>query len=228
VWAGEVHVAAAASLKEVLNEIADGYVKQHAGVKIIRYFGASGVIAKQIENGLDADVFISANAEWITYLQNQSLLDTHYRSTLAYNTLVVVGTKATKLQSFTDLTRLEKIAIGSPQSVPAGEYAQQAFTAAGISDTVKDKLILAKDVRDALKYAELGEVDAALVYATDARLSSTVSLLLVVPPADYTRIAYPAGLTVVGAKNAEAIDFFTYLQTPAAKAILTHHGFSVP
>lgn len=223
--AGDINLSAAASLKEVLNELSDSYGKTHPGVKFVKNYGASGQLAKQIENGAPADIFIAANLEWLEYLKNKKLVDAASSGIFTYNTLVFAGTpgKASVMQ---DLTKLEKIAIGSPKSVPAGEYATEAFKKAGLDKQLEKKLVMAKDVRECLMYAERGEVDGAFVYKTDALLAKKAKILFTVPQELYSRITYPLALTVTGEKNKDATEFFAYLHGEEAKAVLTKYGFA--
>ena len=198
--AGDVNLSIAASLKEVINELSDNFAKKQPGVKFLKNYGASGALAKQIENGAPADVFISANLEWMEYLKNKKMVDNGSVSTFTYNTLVFAGA-AGKVSSLQDLPKLEKIAIGSPKSVPAGEYAMAALKKSGIDKQLEKKLVMAKDVRDCLMYAERGEVDGAFVYRTDALQARQSKILFVVPQELYPRVVYPMALTVTGAKN---------------------------
>ena len=224
--AGDVNLSIAASLKEVINELSDGFAKKNSGVRFLKNYGASGALAKQIENGAPADVFISANMEWMEYLKNKKLADTGSISTFAYNTLVFAGA-AGKAASMQDLPKLEKIAIGSPKSVPAGEYAMEALRKAGIDKQLEKKLVMAKDVRECLMYAERGEVDGAFVYRTDALQAKQARILFIVPRELYSRVTYPMGLTVAGAKNGEARAFYRFLQSEEAGSVLRKYGFDL-
>lgn len=228
VQAGEITLSAAASLKEALNDIADVYLPRHPGVSVRRNFGASGVLAQQINHGLEADIFISAHPQWLDFLHAQNLADASTATILAYNELVVVGPPEKQLVNFQDLAAWGPIAVGSPRSVPAGEYAQAAFKNAGILPSVEKKWILSKDVRAALQYAERGDVDAALVYRTDARLSPHVRVLLVVPAELYGRVSYPMALTVRGARDPDAVEFYAFLQAAEAQGVLAKYGFVLP
>jgi len=222
--AGDINFFVAASLKEVVNELSDSFAKKHPGVKFVKNYGASGQLAKQIESGAPADVFISANLEWMDYLKNKRLVDTAGLGTLTYNTLVFAGTPG-KSSTMQDLLKLERIAIGSPKSVPAGEYATEAFRKAGIDKQLEKKLVMAKDVRECLMYAERGEVDGAFVYKTDALQAKQAKILFTVPQELYPRVTYPMSLTTAGAKNRVAAEFFAFLHGEEAKTVLTKHGF---
>jgi molybdate transport system substrate-binding protein len=225
VLAGDINLSVAASLKEVINELSDHFSKKHPGIKFVKNYGASGALAKQIENGAPSDVFISANMEWMDYLKNKKLVDTASIGTFTYNTLVFAGAPG-KASSIQDLVKLERIAIGSPKSVPAGEYATEALNKAGLYKQLEKKLIMAKDVRECLMYAERGEVDGAFVYKTDVLQAKQAKILFTVPQELYPRVTYPMSLTVAGVKNKEAVAFFSYLHSDDARSVLTKYGFA--
>jgi len=225
VLAADVNLSVAASLKEVINDLSDSFARKHPGVKFLKNYGASGALAKQIDSGAPSDIFITANLEWMDYLKNRKLIDSASIGTFTYNTLVFAGTPG-KAASMQDLTKLEKIAIGSPRSVPAGEYAMEAFKKAGLDKQLEKKLVYAKDVRECLLYAERGEVDGAFVYKTDALLAKQAKILFTVPQELYPRVTYPMALTVAGVKNRNAAAFFAYLHSDDAKAVLTKYGFA--
>jgi molybdate transport system substrate-binding protein len=225
VRAGDINLSVAASLKEVINELSDSFAKKHPGVKFVKNYGASGTLAKQIEHGAPSDVFISANLEWMDYLKNRKLVDVASIGTFAYNTLVFAGTPG-KASSMQDLIKLEKIAIGSPRSVPAGEYAMEAFKKGGLDKQLEKKLVMARDVRECLMYAERGEVDGAFVYKTDALQAKQAKILFTVPQELYQRVTYPMAQTVAGKKNTDAASFFAYLHSDDAKSVLAKYGFA--
>lgn len=225
VLAAEVNLSVAASLKEVINELSDRFAKKNPGAKFIKNYGASGALAKQIENGAPADIFISANLEWMAYLKDKGLTDVASIGVFTYNTLVFAGAPG-KASSMQDLLKLERIAIGSPRSVPVGEYAMEAFKNAGIGKQLEKKLVMARDVRECLMYAERGEVDGAFVYRTDALLAKRAKILFTVPQDLYPRIKYPQSLTTAGAKNKDATAFFAYLHGDDAKTVLAKYGFA--
>lgn len=223
--AGNVNLSVAASLKEVINELSDNFAKKNPAVKFLKNYGASGALAKQIESGAPSDIFITANLEWMEYANNKKLVESATIGTFTYNTLVFAGAPG-KAASMQDLIKLERIAIGSPKSVPAGEYATAAFKKAGLDKQLEKKLVMAKDVRECLMYAERGEVDGAFVYRTDALQAKQAKILFTVPQDLYPRVTYPMSLTVTGAKNKNAAAFFAYLHGDEAKAVLTKYGFA--
>ncbi len=224
-FAGEVNLAIAASLKEVVTELSAGYAKEHPGTSFVPNFGASGALAKQIESGAPADLFIAANQEWMDYLNGKQLIAAETIGPFAYNSLVFAGAPG-KAASLQDLAKLDKIAIGSPKSVPAGAYATEAISKAGLTAALEAKLVMAKDVRECLMYAERGEVDGAFVYKTDALMSKAVGILFTVPQELYPRVTYPLALTAAGAKNTDAAGFLAYLKGPGGSAVLEKYGFA--
>jgi molybdate transport system substrate-binding protein len=224
--AGEINLSVAASLKEVINELSDSFAQKNPGVRFLKNYGASGALAKQIESGAPADIFISANLEWMEYLKNKKQVEIASIGTFTYNTLVFAGNPAKKVGGLNDLAKLNRIAIGSPKSVPAGEYATEALKKAGVEKQLEKKLIMARDVRECLMYAERGEVDGAFVYLTDALQAKQAKVLFTVPQELYPRVTYPMGLTVAGARNRDAEAFYKYLQGSEATAVLGKYGFS--
>ena len=218
--AGDINLSAAASMKEAVSELANNFAGKNPGVKFKNNFGASGAIAKQIENGAPADLFLSANLEWMDYLKKKRLMDEKNIRTFAFNALVFVGKPDLKVKKIEDVVKLNKIAIGSPKSVPAGQYAVEAFKKAGIDKKLENKLIMGKDVRACLMYADSGEVSGAFVYMTDARMAKNVKILFTVPQNLYPRVTYPIGLSAAGSKKAEAAAFYKFLQSPEAEKVL--------
>lgn len=224
--AGEINLSAAMSLKDVITDLSKTFSEKNPNIKFRINLGASGAIAKQVAGGAPADMFISANIKWMTFLKEKTLIDDKYSRIFAYNVLVFVGKPGLNVKTIQDILKLDRIAIGSPGSVPAGEYAMQALNKAGIENKLKNKLVMAKDVRSCLLYADNGEVDGSFVYKTDAVVMAKNSKILFTVSQDmYPRVTYPMALTVSGSRNHEAVEFFKYLQTKNAKDILIIHGF---
>jgi molybdate transport system substrate-binding protein len=192
--------------------------------------GASGALAKQIAQGAPTDLFLSAHRKWIDYLVDEGRVAPGAVRTLAANRLVFVGAPGVRAASLGDLPALRRIAIGSPQSVPAGQYAEETLRRAGLFDRLAatGQLVMAQDVRQALVYVDRGEVDGAFVYRSDARLARQAVLLFEVPAELHSPITCPMALTVAGALNPEAAAFFDFLQSEGAKRVLEKHGFIVP
>jgi molybdate transport system substrate-binding protein len=225
--AADVNLSVAASLKEAVTQLSDDFTKKSPGTVFQKNFGASGALAKQIENGAPCDVFFSANVEWIDYLKDKKLLDAGTITNFAFNELVFVGRPDLNVKGMKDVLKLDKIAIGSPKSVPAGQYAMEALKKTGLDAQLEKKLVMAKDVRECLMYADRGEVDGAFVYKTDVQMAKNVKILFIVPQDLYPRVTYPVALTVTGSKNADAAAFYKFLQSDEAKKVLAKYGFAV-
>ncbi len=226
--ATDINLSVAASLREAVTQLTDDFTKKNPDLKFQNNFGASGALAKQIEAGASCDLFFSANVEWVDYLKENKLIDGNNVSIFAFNELVFVGKPDLKVSGLSDVVRLEKIAIGSPKSVPAGQYAMEAFKKAGIAPQLEKKLVMARDVRECLMYADRGEVNGAFVYKTDAeQMAQNVRILFTVPQNLYPRVTYPMALTLTGAKKSEAVAFYKFLQSPGAKTVLSKRGFAV-
>ena len=225
-----IRISVAASMTDVFRELIAGFVKQSPGVTVQPNFGPSGGLAKQIEQGAPADLYVSANPKWMKYLVEHHLIDGASNRVFAHNTLVFAGWKNAKVSSMGDLAGLERIGIGSPGSVPAGQYAKQALENAGLWKQLKDahKLVMAKDVRQALMYADRGETDGSFIYKTDALLAARAVILFEVPQKFYNPVTYPLALTVSGASKPGAKAFYAYITSPAGAAIERKYGFTVP
>ena len=231
---GEVRltVSAASSLRDALTEIAGRFEAEHPGTRVRLNFGASGALRQQIEHGARVDVFVSAAERPMDALAERGLIDPASRRTLAGNELVLVvpAGEAATVDGFEDLASpgVERVAIGAPASVPAGEYALQALRALGIAEAVEGKTVYAQHVRQVLAYVESGNVDAGIVYRTDAAASDRVRVAAAAPPGTHRPVTYP--LAVVGSTRhpREARAFAEYLQGADAAAVLERHGFRVP
>lgn len=227
VWAQPVNLSVAASMTDAFKEIMTGFSAVHPGVRLRPNFASSGSLAKQIEQGAPADIYVSANPKWMNYLLEKKMIAPGTDRIFAYNKLVFVGEKKSAGVSLAGLVRLDRIALGSPRSVPAGQYARQAMDRAGIYAVLEQakKLVMAKDVRQALLYADRGEVDGAFVYRTDALLAVDAKVLFTVPDELYDRVSYPIAMTIPGAQKAMATAFYDYMGSPEAIAILGKYGF---
>jgi molybdate transport system substrate-binding protein len=226
--ADEVRISAAASLTDAVKELVIGYQRQYPEIKLLPNFASSGALAKQIYAGAPADIYISANPKWMDYLQQQALIDVASEQVLVQNSLVFVGVQPL-VSTISELPKLQRIALGSPKSTPVGRYAEQALSKAGLYSRLLtgQKLILAKDVRQALLYAERGEVDGAFVYRSDALLAKQAKILFAVPQELYPLVVYPAALTKTGIEKSAAKQFFAYLHSNAAQQIFRKYGFLI-
>ncbi len=225
--ATDIRLSVAASMTDAFKELVTTYENRTQDVKLLVNFASSGALAKQIAQGAPADIYVSANPKWMNYLVEQKLIPADQVSTFAHNSLVFIAGKDAPIKKLDDITQLNSIAIGSPKSVPAGQYAEQALRAAGLYEKLQAKLILSKDVRQALMYADRGETDGAFVYKTDALLAREAVILLEVPQSLYNEVTYPIAPTKEGLGKPQALAFLDFLKTDRACAILKKYGFVV-
>jgi molybdate transport system substrate-binding protein len=228
----QLTVSAAASLTEALGEIKTAFEAAHPSIAINYNFGASGTLQKQIEQGAPADLFLSASAKNMKALVDEGLVSGEDSRDLLGNSLVVIVPKGGN-KNLTTLAALKgqeigKIAIGIPESVPAGDYAQQALAKEGEWDALKDKLVQSKDVKAVLQAVETGNADAGFVYRTDALSSTKADIAFDVDPAAYPAIRYPAGIIKNSQHRAEAEQFYAYLQSDEAMTVFRKYGFTDP
>lgn len=223
-------VSAAASLKDALEEIQPVYQQTQPNVTIKYNFGSSGALQQQIEQGAPADIFISAARRQIDALEQKGMLVPGTRSNLANNRLVlIVPHNSTGVNSFFNLTdaNIRRIAMGEPRSVPAGQYAQQVLEKLGIFNQIKPKLVFANNVRQVLASVESGNADAGLVYATDAKISNRVKVVVAADEKFHSPIVYPMGVIKTSRNIPAAKEFLDFLSSNQAKAILRKYGFIV-
>ncbi|WP_151733143.1 molybdate ABC transporter substrate-binding protein [Paenibacillus tengchongensis] len=225
----EIIVSAAASLQDSLDKIAVQYEKQHPDIDLVFNYGASGTLQKQIEQGAPADLFFSAGDKQMNALVDAGLIGDH--TELLKNQLVLVApaNSKTTITAITELTdkAFKKVAVGQPESVPAGQYAQQALTYKKVWDTLQSKLVFAKDVRQVLSYVETGNADAGFVYKTDALTSGKVKIVLTVGAHAHKAINYPVGIIKESDHQKEAKAFYNYVQTKASGDVFTGYGFKL-
>ena len=232
VRAGSIKVAAAISLRETLTDIAANYERDtHEHVELV--WGSSGQLLAQIKGGAPIDLFISAADPQVDELIRLNLADQSSRRTVAGNEMVLIvpANSASTLKSFDALTEnsVQKIAIGEPRTVPAGEYAMQVLKFYKLGDKVKDKLVYGTNVRQVLEYVERGEVSAGIVYATDAKeAGDKVDVVATASRDSHGSIQYPAVIIRSGKSPDLARKFMEHLSSEAARAALTQHGFTLP
>ncbi len=228
----ELIISAAASLTDSMNEIQALYEKEHSDIKLVFNYGSSGVLQQQIEQGAPSDLFLSAGKKQMTALVDKQLIDEIRQTGLVLNELVIVV--STDLQgtvtSIADLIKpqYEKLAIGEPDSVPAGSYAKQSLEHYKLWDQLQQRLVYAKDVRQVLTYVETGNADAGFVYKTDALTSKKVKVASIIDPSSHKPIEYPMGIVKATKRLQEAQDFYDFLQSAEARKIFVKYGFSIP
>jgi molybdate transport system substrate-binding protein len=222
-------VFAAASLTNVLGKLSADW-EATSGVHAKLSFAASSVLARQIEAGGTADVFISADQEWMDYLQARNLIDKASRRNLVGNRLVLIAPADSQLTlkiapgfKLADALGKGRLATGDPDTVPVGRYARSALTTLGVWDEVADRLVRADNVRSAMMFVSRGEVPLGIAYATDAAVDSKVRVIDVFPANTHAPITYPAA--VLGAAKPEAAAFVAFLAGEKARAAWRKFGF---
>ncbi|PJG85855.1 molybdate ABC transporter substrate-binding protein [Conservatibacter flavescens] len=226
-------IYAAASLTNALQDVAAEYKKDKPTEDIVFSFASSSTLAKQIEEGAPADIFISANNKWMKYLSEKNLTAKNTEKVLLGNDLVMIAPKKSAVENvdISQGTWIEQLkgqflSVGDPDHVPAGQYMKESLIKLGLWEQVEPRLARGKDVRAALALVEQSEVPLGVVYATDAKVSQKVKVVGIFPEGSYTAVEYPVA-ALKGRDNAEVQDFLNYLSSERAKNIFVNYGFSV-
>ncbi len=226
-------IFAAASMKNALDEATANWVKETGKPAPKISYAASNVLAKQIESGAPADLFVSADLDWMDYAASKNLIKPDTRVSLLGNKIVLVGAKDTTLKvelapgvDLSGALGSSRLAMGNVDSVPAGKYGKAALEKLGGWDKVKDKIAQADNVRAALLLVSRGEAPLGIVYATDAAADPQVKVVATFPEGSHPPIVYPVAVTKDSA-NPDAQAFLTYLRGPAAKPVFEKQGFTV-
>jgi molybdate transport system substrate-binding protein len=225
----DISVAAAASLTNALTDISQNYQK-HSGVKVTNSFASSSVLARQIENGLPADVFIAADSQWMDTLYDKGKIDGTSRRNLLGNTLVLIAPKGHGFKArLAKGGRLAaafdgKLCTGETETVPVGKYAKEALQNLMLWDDLKSRVVGTEDVRAALAFVERGECAAGIVYETDAKISDKVEIVGTFPERSHSPIVYPMALV---SQSTQARDFLNYLAQKEASDVFVRYGFKV-
>jgi molybdate transport system substrate-binding protein len=226
----DVTVFAAASLKSALDEIAADFTTK-TGVPVVRSYGGTPALARQIAEGAPADIFLSASEQWMDDLAEKGLIRPESRRDLLGNRLILVahGTFApVTVDRDLDLAGMlagGKLAMAMVESVPAGQYGKEALESLGLWQGVEASVVQSENVRAALKLVEIGEAPFGIVYASDAIAGQGVTVAGTFPKDSHAPIVYPAALTVTSVTDAQG--FLDYLETPAAEAVFVAQGFQV-
>jgi molybdate transport system substrate-binding protein len=227
--AADIIVFAAASTKETVDKIAADFDKMGKG-HVVASYASSGDLAKQIQNGAPAAIFLSADKKWMDFLASRNLIVPDSRRDLLGNDLVLVAPVDSKTPTSTDNLAAAlgggKLAIGDPDSVPAGNYARAALKSLNQWQALTPDLVQAKDVRAALAFVERGEAAAGIVYATDALVTKKVRIVGAFPASSHPPIVYPVAL-VAGKDDADARAFYQFLFGPEARTVFLAAGFTV-
>jgi molybdate transport system substrate-binding protein len=224
-------VFGAASLTNVLQDVGDAYTKE-TSIAVKFSFAASSTLARQIENGAPADIFMSADSDWMDYLQARHLIQDATRRNVVGNRLVLIAPADSTLKlkigphfGLAAALGAGRLATGDPAAVPAGRYAQAALTTLGVWDEVKDRLVRAESVRSALSFVDRGEAPLGIVYETDALIDKGVRVIDVFPADTHPPIVYPVALTRVA--RPAAAKFSDFIAGPAAAEMFKAYGFAV-
>ena len=229
---GKITVFAAASLTSAMQDIAAVY-KKEKNVDVVSSFASSSTLARQIEAGAPADLFISADQKWMDYAVDKKAVDAASRVTLLGNSLVVVAPKAStqgevsinKETNWTSLLKGGRLAVGDPEHVPAGIYAKEALQKMGAWETLAPQLAPAEDVRGALALVARNEAPLGIVYGSDAVAEKGVKVVGTFPEDSHKKVEYPVAI-IDGHKNATVSAFYDYLKGPQASAIFKRYGFT--
>ena len=229
---GEIKLAAAASLKNAFDkDLIPMFEKKYPGVKVTPTYASSGDLQTQIENGLKADVFMSAANKQMNALAKENLVDNKTNVQSLENKVVLIVPKDSKnnISSFDDLKNVNgKIAIGDPESVPAGQYAKEVLNNTGIWGDVESKLSLGTDVTAVLNQVSQGSVDCGIVYATDAKSDENVKVVCEAPEGSLkTPVIYPVAVLSNSSNPDGAHAFVDFLQTKEAKDVFVDYGFTI-
>lgn len=229
--AGEITVSAAASLTDAMAEAKAVFEKAHPGTTVTLNLASSGALYRQIEQGAPADVFLSANPKWMNTAEENKLIDPATRVTFAKNALVLAVPKGNpaKVTSPQDLTRdgITRVGLGTPETVPAGQYAKGSLESLGLWDKLTAKYIFAENVRQVLDYLARGEVDCGFVYATDAKSREDGVDVVADMPLEKP-VSYPGAVVASSADKTMAKAFLDFLISDEGAGILGKYGFRRP
>nr|WP_295973102.1 molybdate ABC transporter substrate-binding protein [uncultured Bacillus sp.] len=227
----ELTISAAASLKDALDVIQTDYQEDHPEVTLKFNYGSSGSLQKQISEGAPVDLFFSAAEDKFDQLVEEGSITKEDGVDLLGNELVLIVPKESDaaVNSFEHLAtaELNQLSIGTPETVPAGQYAKESLEKLQVWDKIESKVVFAKDVRQVLSYVETGNVDAGIVYKTDALISDKTKIVATADPSTHTPIIYPVGVIKESAHFKEAKEFYNYLQSDAALKVFEEYGFTI-
>ncbi len=229
--AEELTVSAAASLTNAFQDLGKAFEKLHPGTKVIFNFAASGPLLQQIDQGAPVDLFAAADEATMDQAQTKGLIVKGSRKNFAGNRLVLIMPAAARLavKGLDDLKspEIKKIALGNPETVPAGRYAKEALTKPGLWEALAPKLVYGESVRQVLEYVSRGEVDAGLVYATDAAIAHG-KVLTVQEVKGHQPVVYPVAVVAASGKKKLAEGFLDYVLSPQGREVLGKYGFGPP
>lgn len=223
-------IAAAASMEKSLNELIPQFEEKYPWITVEGTYDSSGKLQTQIEEGLEADIFLSAAMKQMNTLKDENMIDAGSIVELLENKVVLIvptGVES-KVTSFDDILNAETIAIGDPESVPAGQYAKKVFDSLGIYDKVAEKASLGTNVTEVLNWVAEGSADAGVVYATDATSTDKVTIISEAPEGSLDeKVIYPIGIVTASEKKEAAGLFVEYLQSEVGTSLFDSYGFTV-
>ncbi|KMY52664.1 molybdenum ABC transporter substrate-binding protein [Bacillus sp. FJAT-27231] len=226
----ELVISAAASLTDALDELQSSFEDEHPDIDLTFNFGSSGKLAQQIEQGAPADVFLSASNQDMDKLQDKNLIQKDSRLEFAKNSLVLIAKKeqSIPISSFEEITlkKMDHLAMGEPESVPAGRYTKEVLEHLNIWESLQNKLVLGSDVRQVLTYIESGNADLGVVYASDALTSDKVKVVSKAKSEWHEPIVYPGAITSHSEHAKAAKLFLDYLTSTEGKEVLHQYGFN--
>lgn len=226
----ELIISAAASLKDAMEVIQSTYQEENPDVSLKFNFGSSGSLQQQISQGAPVDLFFSAAEDKFDLLVDEGAIEKEDGVDLLGNSLVLVVPKEKEaINGFEDLAKagIDHISIGTPETVPAGKYAKETLVKMDIWKVVESKAVYAKDVRQVLSYVETGNVNAGIVYKTDALVSDKVKIAATADTATHTPIIYPIGIIKDSKQYEAAKEFYKYLQSKEAAEVFEKYGFTI-
>lgn len=224
----ELTISAAASLKEVMAELEPLFTEKNPNISLTFNFGGSGSLQQQIEQGAPCDLFISAGKKQMTELANKDLLVPDTNKDLVKNRLVLISTDNTKITSLDDLTtdKIKTVALGEPNSVPAGKYADEVLENLGIKSEIESKLVFAKDVKEVLAWSTSENADVGFVYLSDALSNDKANIIETIPENLHSSITYPVAV-IKDSKNVDAAKTFEdFLFSEQAQQVFEKYGYN--
>lgn len=227
----QVLVSAAASLKEATGDIENAFEEKHPNIDLVFTYGSSGSLQQQIEQGSPTDVFMSAGSKQMKVLEDKGLILDGTKEDLLTNKIVLITPMdKTDIKSFNDLNsdKVSQIGLGEPNTVPVGQYTEEVLNSLGILDSVKNsgKVVYGKDVKEVLTWVETGNVDAGVVYETDAKTLKNINIVCEAPEGSHKEIIYPVAVIKDSKNPNQAKEFIKFLNSEQAKEIFKQYGFT--
>jgi molybdate transport system substrate-binding protein len=225
----ELMISSAASLTDARNELKPLFEEQHPQISLVFNLGSSGKLAKQIEQGAPSDVFLSASKKDMDALESKDLIRNETRADFAKNKLVLISNSDKPIQASSfeaiPIAQIQHMAIGEPDTVPAGRYAKEALEAIGLWPSLQGKLVMGSDVRQVLTYVSSGNADLGIVYSSDAVTTHNIKILAEAQKEWHQPIVYPGAVVSASANPEEAQAFMTFLLGEKGREILVKYGF---